>query len=803
MLPPPPELVNQMRRNRSLPTLVALALTGISHADAAVITGISARASSEFTGRPAVAAIDGSGLTGDEHNTDFAQMWLSANADTTGTFEVDLGAVYDLSSLKIWNYNESNFTSRGIMAANIDVATTFGNYTTQAADRAFAIAPGAPGDFSETIDLSGTTARYVRLDISANHGDAGFTGISELQFDGAIVPGQEFPIPITGVTATSELAGREAIYATDGSGLFGPTHTVAPGMNMWLSDQVADADIIFDLGSSQLLGSIKVWNYNETLPGREAELLSRGINEVDIQTSDDGATFTTVKTHNFALAPGNNTEDFSENVPLEVTARFVKLDVKSNHGNTENWTGISEVQFFPPSTDADADDLPDSWEEQFFPGDLTQLTGLKSGPGPGADTGDFDGDGVSDSHEHQMGLLPNDDDTDDDTLLDGAEIAGAGSRPPTNPKSDDTDGDSIGDLAETNTGTFVNIGDTGTDPTQVDSDGDTFSDHSEIAGHTDPNDTADFPLATLVGYWPFDADVDPQPDLSGFGNNATVDGAATWADDATRNSGVMQFVSGVGLQAAHSDSLSIAGPITIAAWVKPAAGAWEGIVAKGPTGAMLNFPGNYELRVHETNRHLEMLWEPTPDGFAAITDLGNPVSDNVWTHVAFAGTPGGLYTFYIDGAATSSGNMPDNFGGQNTSPLYIGSRADALTGFDGCLDDVAVFRRPAPATADPRHHEWQLQRLRHRRGRFPDHVDHERRDAGGQCARPVRHPSLQLPPGALLQGRILDLAQKPQRPPGGWIELDDAFNSQGESTTYVDVQAAGAGLRIFYRVSEN
>ena len=49
----------------------------------------------------------------------------------------------------------------------------------------------------------------------------------------------------------------------------------------------------------------------------------------------------------------------------------MKFDVKSNYGNAEGWTGISEVQFFGPTTDSDNDMLPDAWEEQFFPGDLT------------------------------------------------------------------------------------------------------------------------------------------------------------------------------------------------------------------------------------------------------------------------------------------------------------------------------------------------------------------------------------------------------------------------------------------------
>ena len=775
-------------------------------AQSAIITGVKARASSEFGGRPAINAVNGSGLVGDQHGDSFGDMWLSANNDTAGTFEVDLGAVYDLTSVKVWNYNETGaFASRGVMTANLDVATSLGSYTTHAADRALAIAPGAPGATGETIDLTGVTARFVRLDISANHGDAGFTGLSELQFDGTLVPGQDMPIPISGVIASSEFPGREAIHTIDGSGLFGPTHTIVPGGNMWLTQMSTPApDITFDLGSSQVLGSIKVWNYNEVLPddpSRDAELLGRGVNEVEILTSDDGVDFTSAKTHNFALAPGSATLEFAETVPLEVTAQFVKLDVKSNHGNFEGFTGISEVQFFAPSTDSDADMLPDPWEELFFPGDLTQLTGLKNGPGPGADTGDFDGDGVSDADENQMGLIPTDDDTDDDMLLDGEEIAGAESRPPTNPKSGDTDGDMLTDLAETNTGVFINADDTGTDPTKADTDGDSFGDKDEIDGGTDPNNGDDFPLATLVGYWPFDEDVDPQPDLSGFANDAAVDGAGTWANDATRDSGVMQFVSGPGLQAAHSDSLNIEGAITIAAWVKPNAGAWEGIVAKSPLGPMLNFPGNYELRLHTTGRHLEMLWEPVADVLTAVADVGNGVTDSEWTHVAFAGTPGGFYNFYINGAATGTGLMPDDFTGQNTNPLYIGSRADAFTGFDGCLDDIAIFAGQVPPQQimDIMGGDFSAFGIGSADFRITSVI--KGTAVVGENEVPAVTITFNSRPGRKYSVWA-STSLKETGQPGGWIELDDTVDSQGEETTYTDTLVAG-GQRVFYQVREN
>ena len=48
-------------------------------------------------------------------------------------------------------------------------------------------------------------------------------------------------------------------------------------------------------------------------------------------------------------------------------------------------------------------------------------------------------------------------------------------------------------------------------------------------------------------------------------------------------------------------------------------------------------------------------------------------------------------------------------------------------------------------------------------------------------------------------------SMRPAETPGGWIELDDAFDSQGDETVYIDTLAAGNpnATRIFYRVIEN
>ena len=84
-----------------------------------------------------------------------------------------------------------------------------------------------------------------------------------------------------------------------------------------------------------------MWNYNELT----RNLFSRGAKEVDILTSMDGINFTLLESTEFGIAPGRNDVDFSEFFMLDAIARYIKLDIHSNHGDGQ-YTGLSEVKFF-------------------------------------------------------------------------------------------------------------------------------------------------------------------------------------------------------------------------------------------------------------------------------------------------------------------------------------------------------------------------------------------------------------------------------------------------------------------------
>ena len=183
-------------------------------------------------------------------------------------------------------------------------------------------------------------------------------------------------------------------------------------------------------------------------------------------------------------------------------------------------------------TDVDSDTLADAWETSFT-GNLTSLNGKGVGPGPGVGTGDFDGDGLLDAAEQTRGTNPTLADTDGDTLSDGAEVAGAGVRPPTSPVKADTDGDGLNDLVETNDGTFGGAADTGTHPVLADTDGDGFTDAFEVgSAGADPLNPAKPGFdGALFGHWTFEAGSELK-DLTGNFPDIVLEGDAVIANGA-------------------------------------------------------------------------------------------------------------------------------------------------------------------------------------------------------------------------------------------------------------------------------
>lgn len=458
---------------------------------------------------------------------------------------------------------------------------------------------------------------------------------------------------------------------------------------------VADQFLIFDLGASYDLSKAYIWQMNQGHPAAGGLWKLRGTENLEILVSSDEdpttATFTSVTNATLQVASGFAGEPAQEVAVVASNVRLVMFDIQTAlSGAANEYVGLSEVRFegrVSSPDDEDGDGLPDDFElAHSSPPSTTSLN-----PGDDLENGGA-GDGLTNLQEFENGTDPNEADTDVDGLEDGAEVAGAGSRPPTDPTRADTDNDGLDDGAESNTGSYVDPTDTGSNPTLPDTDGDGIGDGDEVAEpFSDPTDAAD-PGIELVGLWRFE---DNFSDSSPQGNDGVGRNGVTFAPSLDGH-GMAGSFSGLDTYVEVPDHPSLDLPFrgTIAAWVNHDNIDWEGILAKAPAdGALSNRPGNYELRLNASTKVVELLYQPTTGDANAFAQAGSSpgtLFPSTWTHVAVTVSSSGEVTYYLDGFPMGTGQAT-NFGRTNDNPLYLGSRGDFFTDFNGLLDDVAIF----------------------------------------------------------------------------------------------------------------
>ena len=165
--------------------------------------------------------------------------------------------------------------------------------------------------------------------------------------------------------------------------------------------------------------------------------------------------------------------------------------------------GIQIKGLLDPALDADGDGMPNGWESDngLSPIDATGDNGA---------TGDPDGDTLDNLTEYNGGVDS------------------------THPNKADTDDDGLNDNVETNTGVYVDAGNTGTNPLTTDYDGDGMPDGWEVANGLNPvvDDAAGDPDGDgLPNDEELAAGTDPQnPDTDGDGyDDGAEDNYGSWA----------------------------------------------------------------------------------------------------------------------------------------------------------------------------------------------------------------------------------------------------------------------------------
>jgi len=205
--------------------------------------------------------------------------------------------------------------------------------------------------------------------------------------------------------------------------------------------------------------------------------------------------------------------------------------------------------------------------------------------------------------------------------------------------------------------------------------------------------------AALVAYYNFDGNFN---DSSGLGNNGTAMNGAFLGDDVPPGFSGQSLGLGDGNQhvlVPHHDSLNITETMTVTAWVKPMGVAWEGLLAKNPSdGSASNHAGNYEIRVENGTSQLNFLYQRGGTDDTAFPFSDQPlavIGANEWTHIAITveqiGDAPGEVNYYTNGVLADTKPIEVGFGATNTSPLYIGSRADLFTQWNGYIDEVRIY----------------------------------------------------------------------------------------------------------------
>jgi len=187
----------------------------------------------------------------------------------------------------------------------------------------------------------------------------------------------------------------------------------------------------------------------------------------------------------------------------------------------------------------------------------------------------------------------------------------------------------------------------------------------------------------LVGWWSFDEGSGIHAvDWSGHDNHGDFVGQPLWVDGY--DGGGLELDGNSWVDCSNPATLQIAGPITVACWVKPAElGGDQGFVA-------LN--GSYAFKVSDYQSSDDHLRFTTPgvadhDAYDAVLDSGE------WRHVAVTFEPNQTKgaVFYINGA--EAGRLDASVMNVGSGPFLIGNNQWANQTYRGLIDDVRVYNK--------------------------------------------------------------------------------------------------------------
>jgi hypothetical protein len=210
------------------------------------------------------------------------------------------------------------------------------------------------------------------------------------------------------------------------------------------------------------------------------------------------------------------------------------------------------------------------------------------------------------------------------------------------------------------------------------------------------------PTNGLVGYWPFSGNAD---DVSGNGNNGTVNGA-TLTTDRFGNSNSAYNFDGINNHILVSNNSTLSGfaDITISFWVNISqfpseSNPFSGLVAKwygsGNCGGVTD---NYACYLRTNNQFV--VGTNQYRNYPNMLQTPSNLSTSNWYHFVMVHNSSTGGSIYINGTLVSTYNTAGALC-SSTNPLYFGCDNGLGTlnrFFDGKLDDIGIWNRALSET---------------------------------------------------------------------------------------------------------
>lgn len=207
-------------------------------------------------------------------------------------------------------------------------------------------------------------------------------------------------------------------------------------------------------------------------------------------------------------------------------------------------------------------------------------------------------------------------------------------------------------------------------------------------GSNNNNVPAYVPSNGLVGWWPFTGNAN---DVSGNGNNGTVNGATLTTDRFGNSNCAYSFIGSSSNYITIPDNAAFNTPSgTWSIWIKTTSisGGAFGIMEKGS-----NLTSNVCINEYQNKIGGGLSWQVNSGAQVSYSNL--IVNDGNWHLFIFTWNNGTIKGYFDGIQTTNSGTYPSGlFNLANGKPIKIGRLDDLYwQSYDGLLDDIGIWNR--------------------------------------------------------------------------------------------------------------